>query len=211
VLIDDLINKGTEEPYRMFTSRAEFRILLRQDNADSRLTRIGHKIGLAEDSRLITLDKKEKNIETISNYIKNTSLDPIEINPILEENNSSPIPQKYKMAQILSRPHISLSSLKALPELNEYLSQFNTDEQEAAEILIKYEGYIEKEKEQVDKTKKLEHIVLRPDFNYHDIKSLSNEGREKLTKIKPETIGQATRISGVSPADISILLVHFGR
>jgi tRNA uridine 5-carboxymethylaminomethyl modification enzyme len=211
VLIDDLINKGTDEPYRMFTSRAEFRILLRQDNADSRLTRIGHNIGLAESSRIIALEQKEKNIESINNFIKTTSLDPVDINPILEENNSSPIPQKYKMSQILSRPHITLTSLKLLPEVNQYLAQFKLEEQEAAEILIKYEGYIEKEKEQVDKTKKLEHITLRPDFNYHNIKSLSNEGREKLTKIKPETIGQATRISGVSPADISILLVHFGR
>jgi len=211
VLIDDLINKGTDEPYRMFTSRAEFRILLRQDNADSRLTRIGHNIGLAESSRIIALEQKEKNIELINNFIKTTSLDPVDINPILEENNSSPIPQKYKMSQILSRPHITLTSLKLLPEVNQYLAQFKLEEQEAAEILIKYEGYIEKEKEQVDKTKKLEHITLRPDFNYHNIKSLSNEGREKLTKIKPETIGQATRISGVSPADISILLVHFGR
>lgn len=211
VLIDDLINKGTEEPYRMFTSRAEFRILLRQDNADSRLTRIGHKIGLAESSRIIALDQKEKNIETITKYITSTSLEPFDINPILEHNNSSPISQKHKMVKILSRPQITLNTIKEINAVNEYLSHFNKEEQEAAEILIKYEGYIEKEQEQVDKTKKLEHIVLRPDFNYQDIKSLSNEGREKLTKIKPETIGQATRISGVSPADISILLVHFGR
>jgi tRNA uridine 5-carboxymethylaminomethyl modification enzyme len=211
VLIDDLINKGTDEPYRMFTSRAEFRILLRQDNADSRLTRIGYNIGLADKSRIIALEQKEKNILAISNYITNTSIEPNSINPILENNSSSPITQKYKMIQILTRPQINLEHLMGISSIKESLENYTLEEKEAAEILIKYQGYIEKEKEQVDKTKKLEHIVLRPDFNYHNIKSLSTEGREKLTKIKPETIGQATRISGVSPADISILLVHFGR
>lgn len=211
VLIDDLINKGTDEPYRMFTSRAEFRILLRQDNADSRLTRIGYNIGLADKSRIISLEQKEKNILAISNYITNTSIEPNSINPILENNSSSPITQKYKMIQILTRPQINLEHLMGISSIKESLETYTLEEKEAAEILIKYQGYIEKEKEQVDKTKKLEHIVLRPDFNYHNIKSLSTEGREKLTKIKPETIGQATRISGVSPADISILLVHFGR
>ncbi len=211
VLIDDLINKGTDEPYRMFTSRAEFRILLRQDNADSRLTRIGYNIGLADKSRIMALEQKEKNILAISNYITNTSIEPNSINPILENNSSSPITQKYKMIQILTRPQINLEHLMGISSIKESLKNYTLEEKEAAEILIKYQGYIEKEKEQVDKTKKLEHIVLRPDFNYHNIKSLSTEGREKLTKIKPETIGQATRISGVSPADISILLVHFGR
>lgn len=211
VLIDDLINKGTEEPYRMFTSRAEFRILLRQDNADSRLTPIGHKIGLADVSRLEALEKKEANIKNAKKYLDTTSIEPERINPILTSAESAPIEQKYKLSQLLSRPQIEIEDLLKDPKVNSDLSTFHTDELESASILIKYQGYIEKEKDNAEKINKLEHIRLRPDFDYRSIQALSMEAREKLSKIKPETIGQASRISGVNPSDISILLVHFGR
>lgn len=211
VLIDDLINKGTEEPYRMFTSRAEFRILLRQDNADSRLTPTGYNIGLADSSRMRTLETKEGNIQSIKKYFETTSLDPERANPILHEAGSATIDQKYKLAQLLSRPQIEVEHLLSDETLRKELSAYADEELEAASILIKYSGYIDKEKDNAEKISKLEHIRLRPDFDYRSLTALSSEAREKLTKIKPENIGQASRISGVNPSDISILLVHFGR
>lgn len=211
VLIDDLINKGTEEPYRMFTSRAEFRILLRQDNADSRLTPTGIRIGLADPSRLIALKSKEQNIQKLQKYFYSTSIEPTRANPILESAQSAPIEQKYKLAQLLSRPQIDIINLLSDSHIKQDLEAYSDEEIEAASILIKYQGYIEKEKDNAEKISKLEHIPLRPDFNYKSMTALSSEAREKLSKIKPENIGQASRISGVNPADISILLVHFGR
>jgi tRNA uridine 5-carboxymethylaminomethyl modification enzyme len=211
VLIDDLINKGTEEPYRMFTSRAEFRILLRQDNADSRLTPTGIRIGLADPSRLIALKSKEQNIQKLQKYFYSTSIEPIRANPILESAQSAPIEQKYKLAQLLSRPQIDIINLLSDSHIKQDLEAYSDEEIEAASILIKYQGYIEKEKDNAEKISKLEHIRLRPDFDYKSMTALSSEAREKLSKIKPENIGQASRISGVNPADISILLVHFGR
>ena len=211
VLIDDLINKGTEEPYRMFTSRAEFRILLRQDNADSRLTPTGIRIGLADPSRLIALKSKEQNIQKLQKYFYSTSIEPTRANPILESAQSAPIEQKYKLAQLLSRPQIDIINLLSDSHIKQDLEAYSDEEIEAASILIKYQGYIEKEKDNAEKISKLEHIRLRPDFDYKSMTALSSEAREKLSKIKPENIGQASRISGVNPADISILLVHFGR
>jgi tRNA uridine 5-carboxymethylaminomethyl modification enzyme len=211
VLIDDLINKGTEEPYRMFTSRAEFRILLRQDNADSRLTPTGIRIGLADPSRLIALKSKEQNIQKLQKYFYSTSIEPTRANPILESAQSAPIDQKYKLAQLLSRPQIDIINLLSDSHIKQNLEAYSDEEIEAASILIKYQGYIEKEKDNAEKISKLEHIRLRPDFDYKSMTALSSEAREKLSKIKPENIGQASRISGVNPADISILLVHFGR
>lgn len=211
VLIDDLINKGTEEPYRMFTSRAEFRILLRQDNADSRLTPTGIRIGLADPSRLNALESKELNIQKLKKYFESTSIEPIRANPILESAQSAPIDQKYKLAQLLSRPQIDIINLLSDHNIKKDLEAFTNEEIEAASILIKYQGYIEKERDNAEKISKLEHIRLRPDFDYKSMTALSSEAREKLSKIKPENIGQASRISGVNPADISILLVHFGR
>jgi tRNA uridine 5-carboxymethylaminomethyl modification enzyme len=211
VLIDDLINKGTEEPYRMFTSRAEFRILLRQDNADSRLTPTGIRIGLADPSRLIALESKEQNIQKLKKYFDSTSIEPTRANPILESAQSAPIDQKYKLAQLLSRPQIDIINLLSDHHIKQDLEAYSDEEIDAASILIKYQGYIEKEKDNAEKISKLEHIRLRPDFDYKSMTALSSEAREKLSKIKPENIGQASRISGVNPADISILLVHFGR
>lgn len=211
VLIDDLINKGTDEPYRMFTSRAEFRILLRQDNADSRLTPTGISIGLAAPSRLKALESKQINIKKIHKYFDTTSIEPTRANPILESAQSAPIDQKYKLAQLLSRPQIDIVNLLSDPKIKHDLDAYGEEEIESASILIKYQGYIEKEKDNAQKISKLEHIRLRPDFDYKSMSALSSEAREKLSKIKPENIGQASRISGVNPSDISILLVHFGR
>lgn len=208
VLIDDLINKGTEEPYRMFTSRAEFRILLRQDNADDRLTEKGYQIGLAEPERLEALNNKRNKIAGTLNFIRTKSCEPSLVNPVLEAKDSNPIDQKMKLDKLILRPQIGIDDLKHLYE------ELNTCEQEIldeAEILIKYESYIEKEKQTADKLSKLEHFKLSRDFDYSKLQSLSLESREKLNKIKPENIGQASRISGVSPSDISVLLIHLGR
>jgi tRNA uridine 5-carboxymethylaminomethyl modification enzyme len=208
VLIDDLINKGTEEPYRMFTSRAEFRILLRQDNADSRLTPLGYSIGLASSDRLESLNQKQNKIKSLIHYIKNHSCEPNDVNPLLESKSTNKIDQKIKMDKILLRPQIVLNDFNSIYER---VSQENEEIIEETEILIKYETYIEKEKQMVEKVLKLEHLKLSPDFDYSTLKTLSLESREKLNKIKPENIGQASRISGVSPSDISVLLVHLGR
>ncbi len=208
VLIDDLINKGTEEPYRMFTSRAEFRILLRQDNADERLTELGYQIGLATEERIQTFRNKKDQIDKLMDWVKNKSMDPVDVNPVLETFTTAPISQKVKLDKLILRPQLTIENFKGIA--NE-LSDFETDVLEEVEILIKYEGYIEKEKQMAEKVKRLENYKLNFDFDYSTLKSLSIESREKLNKIKPENIGQASRISGVSPSDISVLLVHLGR
>lgn len=211
VLIDDLVNKGTDEPYRMFTSRAEYRILLRQDNADLRLTQKGYDLGLASKERLLHVQKKEQKVEEIKAYLANQSVDYQLINPILEQLNTPILDQKIKADKLLLRPEIHINTFAHLPEMSSTLLHFEEEELEQAEIQIKYHTYISKEKEQAEKIIRLEHINIRPDFDYHKLKGLSSEAREKLTHIKPITLGQAGRISGVSPADLSILLVYFGR
>lgn len=212
VLIDDLITKGTKEPYRMFTSRAEYRILLRQDNADVRLTELSHKIGLANDYRLELVEKKMKSTDEIVNYLNKSSISPKEVNPYLEEMGSSPIKQKVKLSSILKRPQVSIeSAFSNLSSISKTTSKFEKDVLQQAEIRLKYDGYIKREKEMADKLKKLENIHLKSDFDYHALKSISSEAKEKLSEIKPSNIGQASRISGVSPSDISVLIIHFGR
>jgi len=211
VLIDDLINKGTDEPYRMFTSRAEYRILLRQDNADIRLTEKSNAIGLASHERVVKVKEKIEQTEHIIQGFHKTSITPNEVNPMLEEKGTPGIPQNYKLFQLISRPQLHIQDFKKLPTVATMIEGKSEDAILQAEILMKYEGYIEKEKEMADKMKKLEHIRLNPDYNYQGLSSLSKEAREKLSKLKPASLGQASRISGVSPADISVLLVHFGR
>ena len=213
VLIDDLVNKGTKEPYRMFTSRAEFRILLRQDNADLRLTPKAVELGMANmESRVEMLEQKKTDMKSIEKYFRSTSVSPDSINSYLTEQKSAPLSQKVKLQSVLSRPNINIEGIsQAIPEINSFLASFPVETKEAAEIKLKYEGYIKKEEEMVDKMNRLEKVGLSPSFNYQEITSLSAEAREKLTEIKPLSIGQASRISGVSPSDISVLLVHLGR
>lgn len=215
VLIDDLVTKGTEEPYRMFTSRAEFRTLLRQDNADVRLTPLGYEIGLAGKDRMDAVQDKIAGTENIAKFFRNTSIGPDEINGALSEINSSAIPHKVKMISILSRPEISINWLKdkseAVTELYNQLGDRADEYFNSAEVLLKYEGYIHKEEEMANKLNRFDGIELYDSFDYNSLLSLSTEARQKLTKIKPRTVGQASRISGVSPSDISVLLVHLGR
>jgi tRNA uridine 5-carboxymethylaminomethyl modification enzyme len=214
VLIDDLITKGTKEPYRMFTSRAEFRLLLRQDNADIRLTELSHKIGLADDKRLENVIKKKQQTEDFIKYCENLSVSPSEVNDYLSSKDSAPIKQKYKLAQVISRPFIKLNELtENLSSVSDKVDTDNYGEEiiEQTEIHFKYQGYIKKEKENADKMIKLENIKLNENFEYNKLQSLSSEAKEKLSTIKPQTIGQASRISGVSPSDISVLLVYLGR
>lgn len=212
VLIDDLVTKGTDEPYRMFTSRAEYRILLRQDNADTRLTPLGFKIGLASKDRMDRVEQKLKHVDELVSFIKNESISPDEINELLIEKESSPITQKVKMFGILSRPNIDLSLFKNnIERIEDSFLNYNEEELEQAEILVKYEGYIQKEKELVEKQYRLESLVLHDDFDYSRLTSLGAEAREKLNKVRPKTIGQAARISGITPSDISILMVYLGR
>ena len=214
VLIDDLVTKGVDEPYRMFTSRAEYRILLRQDNADLRLTPIGYEIGLVDEKRYVDFMKKENQIQKLVSYLKNLSIDPYQINSFLEKQESSPISQRTKFSQLLLRPQLSLEKLrKELAFINDYISEKSYSQEviDEVEVLIKYENYIEKEKSLAQKMLDLEDIKLSPDFDYNSLQSLSIEARQKLSKIKPTTIGQASRISGVSPSDISVLLVFLGR
>jgi tRNA uridine 5-carboxymethylaminomethyl modification enzyme len=212
VLIDDLITKGTEEPYRMFTSRAEYRILLRQDNADIRLTPLSYQIGLASKERYEKVKNKIKNVEKIINTFKNESLIPEEINNRLIELGTVPLNQKVKMFNVLSRPQVCIYDILDYASNARFIKEnYDKETIEQAEILMKYEGYIEREKEQVEKLKRLESIPLKPDIDYSTIKSLSSEAVQKLNKIKPRTIGQASRISGVSPSDISILTIYLGR
>jgi tRNA uridine 5-carboxymethylaminomethyl modification enzyme len=213
VLIDDLITKGTEEPYRMFTSRAEYRMLLRQDNADQRLTEVSHSLGLASDERLAACEQKYKQSEGLISFLKSQSILPAEINPILSSKESALIKQSGKADKILSRPNIYMSDLKSCVSVDSYISTNNLSEevQDQAEIQIKYSGYIQKEKNNADKLNRLESVKIPKDFDYKKLKSISAEALEKLNKIKPETISQASRISGVSPNDISVLLVYMGR
>ncbi|HLP20323.1 MAG TPA: tRNA uridine-5-carboxymethylaminomethyl(34) synthesis enzyme MnmG [Chitinophagales bacterium] len=212
VLIDDLINKGTEEPYRMFTSRAEYRILLRQDNADLRLTELGHKIGLADDERYERVKQKKAAIQEIREFLGSYGAEPAEINATLEEAGTAALNQKIKLDKVLMRPQVSMNTLrKGVKALDEFLGKYDRDFIESAEIVMKYDAYIEKEMELVEKMGKLEDIKINPDFDYSQLKSLSIEARQKLAKIKPTSLGQASRISGVSPADVSVLLVRMGR
>lgn len=215
VLIDDLVTKGVDEPYRMFTSRAEYRILLRQDNADDRLTGLSASIGLAKKERLDLLIKKRKLIEGLLEYIKGYSVTPNQINDFLSTAGTSPIRQKMKLVSIAKRPQVYLFELvKEIPELKKIYDDFGKRRDEileAAEIAIKYEGYILRERKMADKIKRLERIKLDENFEYNRLKSISTEARQKLNKVKPRTIGQASRISGVSPSDISVLLIYMGR
>ena len=213
VLIDDLITKGTEEPYRMFTSRAEYRLLLRQDNADIRLTKKGHKLGLAKIERLEQLEKKEIETAALIKFLKIQSIDPKVINPVLEKLGSAVLKQKVKIKAVLSRPHITLTDLLVCEELDRYLKvkKCTIEAIEQAEIEIKYSGYLNKEKESAEKLSRLENIKIAKDFKFDKLHSISTEGREKLTAIQPKTIGQASRISGVSPSDINVLLIYLGR
>ncbi|WP_312321762.1 tRNA uridine-5-carboxymethylaminomethyl(34) synthesis enzyme MnmG [Soonwooa sp.] len=211
VLIDDLITKGTEEPYRMFTSRAEYRLLLRQDNADIRLTEKSYNLGLATQERLDRVKDKITKSQQLEDFLRETSLKPGIINPTLESIESSPVDQAYRAAQILTRPNMTLEKLEEIPAIKDFASQFNDEVREQAEINIKYRGYIEKEKENVSKLNRLENIKIPEDFDFTKISSLSSEAKQKLSKVMPKTIAQAGRISGVSPADINVLLVFLGR
>lgn len=213
VLIDDLITKGTEEPYRMFTSRAEYRTLLRQDNADFRLTPLSYNLGLATEERLKRMEYKLKESENFVQFFKETSLKTEEANPILEVKGSSLMTQPDKMFKVFSRPQIDLEDILKFDKVQEYIKEHDLDEEviEQAEIQVKYSGYIEKEKNNADKLNRLEDVKIPENFDYDKIVSISIESREKLKKIKPVTISQASRISGVTPTDISILLVHMGR
>jgi tRNA uridine 5-carboxymethylaminomethyl modification enzyme len=212
VLIDDLINKGTDEPYRMFTSRAEYRTLLRQDNADLRLTEKSYRIGLASQERMEKVRNKKEEIAQIVEILKQTKFTVDEINPFLYELKSSPVSQKIKASQVLLRPGINLDDmLHAMPSLQTQMSPFSKEALEQAEIQIKYEVYLHKEEEMVAKMSGLENQVIPDSFNYENISSLSNEARQKFKKIRPQTLGQASRISGVNPSDVQILMVFMGR
>ena len=213
VLIDDLITKGTDEPYRMFTSRAEFRMLLRQDNADLRLTELSHKIGLASSDRLALVNRKKKQTQSFIDFLTNLSVVPEEVNPILSEKNSALIPQSMKLRKIYARPNITSEDILKLSKVSSYVRENSLSEDiiEQVEIQVKYSGYIEKEKLNAEKLKNLENISIPSKFNYNKLKSLSSEARAKLEEIRPKTLSQASRISGVSPSDISSMLVHMGR
>lgn len=213
VLIDDLITKGTKEPYRMFTSRAEYRTLLRQDNADFRLTAKSFDLGLASKERMETMEKKQKQSEEFISFFKNTSVGPEVLNPILESKNSATVKQKDKLYKPFSRPNITMEDMRKIKEVDDYITKHNLDNEvvEQTEIQVKYSGYINKEKNNADKLNRLEGIKIPENFDYSKLKSLSYEAVEKLKKVKPVTVSQASRISGVSPNDISVLLVYMGR
>lgn len=214
VLIDDLITKGTEEPYRMFTSRAEHRILLRQDNADTRLTPIGHALGLASDDRLRKVHEKQSMVSSIREKLEKLSISEKEINPYLETISSSPVRQMLKAITIIPRPNVNLQDMMAQVEsVRSAIHDVSEDEEviKQVEILVKYEGYIAKESDVAEKLTRFEGLKLKPDFNYNALESLSAEARQKLSQIRPDSIGQASRISGVSPSDISVLLIHLGK
>ncbi len=212
VLIDDLITKGTDEPYRMFTSRAEFRLLIRNDNADLRLTPFSYSIGLAKENRLQRVKEKERATDDIIRYFRENSVSPEEVNTLLLKNETAAITEKTKLSKIVLRPQITLNDLKTLtPTLDQFLSSFDEEFREQAEIQMKYEGYLEKEKELVEKMSRLEDVIISENFDYSKLASISLEAREKLKRVKPRTLGQASRISGVSPSDVSILMVYMGR
>jgi len=212
VLIDDLISKGTEEPYRMFTSRAEFRTLLRQDNADLRLTELSYRMGLASQERMNEVLNKKNAVEKIKSILAETTLDPEETKDYLLSRNSTTLTQKQKAIQLLLRPDVDLPSLiLALPRLQQEFSSASTEILEQAEIQIKYDTYIQKEKELVERMSQLEDLIIPDSFNYDRLSALSTEALQKFKRIKPRTLGQASRISGVNPSDIQILMVYMGR
>jgi len=212
VLIDDLINKGTDEPYRMFTSRAEFRTLMRQDNADIRLTEISYNMGLAKEERVLLVRQKVAQVNKIKDILSKTTVEPEEINEFLEKKDTSTIKERQKVQKILLRPDIALNDLMlAIPSVQENLKGFKMEELEQAEIQVKYDTYIEKEKEMVQRMSAMEDLKIPESFNFEKLQALSTEARQKLTKIRPHTLGQASRISGVNPSDIQILLVYMGR
>ncbi|CAM4104856.1 tRNA uridine-5-carboxymethylaminomethyl(34) synthesis enzyme MnmG [Zobellia nedashkovskayae] len=213
VLIDDLITKGTEEPYRMFTSRAEYRTLLRQDNADLRLTPKGYEIGLAKKERLIRMEEKELKSDSFVNFFRETSVKPEEVNPILDSVDSALVKQSDKMFKVFSRPKVTMNHMLQLEAVSGFVEENNLDREvlEQTEIQVKYSGYIAKEKNNADKLLRLENVKIPANFDYSNLKSLSYEAREKLNAIRPVTIAQAARVSGVNPSDISVLLVYLGR
>jgi tRNA uridine 5-carboxymethylaminomethyl modification enzyme len=215
VLIDDLITKGTEEPYRMFTSRAEFRILLRQDNADLRLTPLAHKIGMQDDLALNRVLAKQKGVHDFLTDLKNIGVTPEEANPVLERLDSSLLNQQIKFTNVLSRPQVQMEHLVEMSDkiktLVDDYSNIHVDIPQQTEILVKYEGYIAREHEMALKINRMDELKIPSDVNFHQLSSLSIEARQKLTAIQPTTIGQASRISGISPSDISVLLIYLGR
>ena len=213
VLIDDLILKGAEEPYRMFTSRAEYRTLLRQDNADERLTPRAHSIGLVDDDRLKKLELKNQQRKRLVSFLKKTSYNLKIANVVLESKGSDTVKQTDKFAKLLSRPAITRKELNSFPEIKSYIAQEDITDAvfEQAEVEIKYAGYIEKERRNADKLKRLENIKIPKDFDFEILASLSFEAKEKLIKLRPSTLAQASRISGINPSDISVLLVSMGR
>lgn len=212
VLIDDLVNKGTQEPYRMFTSRAEYRILLRQDNADLRLTEEGHKLGLASDERMKTLLDKKSDINSLLQELRKVKVEPDIVNEDLSAFNTATIREKVPVVNLIRRPHIGMAEIKVIDKtLKNLIDQYSQEVQEQVEIFLKYETYIDREEKLAKKIEGLESYRIRPDFDYDRVKALSSEAREKLRKIKPETIGQASRISGVSPSDISVLTIYLGK
>ena len=214
VLIDDLVTKGVDEPYRMFTSRAEYRILLRQDNADLRLTPIGYKVGLADERRYARTMRKKELVESLIAFVRQYSVSPQEIADYLKSVESTPLTQGKKLYDVILRNKVTIEGLiDNISALRDFIERQECTHEviEEAEIQIKYHGYIERERHIADKMTRLENIRIRPDFNYNELKSLSIESRQKLTRIRPSTIGQASRIPGVSPSDINVLLVYFGR
>jgi tRNA uridine 5-carboxymethylaminomethyl modification enzyme len=213
VLIDDLITKGTDEPYRMFTSRAEYRTLLRQDNADIRLTPKGYDLGIASEKRLKRMEEKLSKAEAFVGFFRTQSVKPAEANPVLESKNSAPIRQSDKMFKVFSRPNIGIEDVRKFAAVDAYINDHELDREviEQAEIQVKYSGYIAKEKNNADKLTRLEYVKIPAGYDYSQIKSMSYEAREKLKKVQPSTVAQASRISGVSPNDISVLLVYMGR
>jgi tRNA uridine 5-carboxymethylaminomethyl modification enzyme len=212
VLIDDLISKGTQEPYRMFTSRAEFRTLLRQDNADLRLTEMSYRMGLASQQRMDKVLQKRKDVESIKDVLKATALEPFEVNDYFQSINSATITEKQRLEKIVLRPNVGLNDLiQHIPKVKEVLGAFSPEGIEQAEIQTKYQVYIDKEKELVDRMRQLEDLEIPERFDYQRIVALGAEAREKLIRVKPRTLGQASRISGINPADVQILMVYMGR
>lgn len=212
VLIDDLISKGTQEPYRMFTSRAEFRTLLRQDNADLRLTELSYRLGLASEERMQGVLKKRAEVDAVKSYMSATQLEPAEINPLFEELGSAPITEKQKLEKIILRPNVQLEAIRAaVPRIESDLENYHAESREQAEIQVKYQVYIDKERELVSRMSQMETLAIPEQFDYHRIQSLGIEAREKLSKVRPQTLGQASRISGINPSDIQILMVFMGR
>jgi tRNA uridine 5-carboxymethylaminomethyl modification enzyme len=212
VLIDDLVTKGTEEPYRMFTSRAEYRILLRQDNADERLTPLSHELGLASNERMAALESKLAGVHTLRKDLKKLSVTPSEAQPVLDAVHSSPLKHAVRAQDILSRPHVTLEALhEGIDAVRALTTPHPVEVLEQVEIQVKYEGYIAKEQDMADRLGKLDHLVIPEDLDFTRLTSLSYEGRQKLTDRRPRTLGEASRISGVSPSDLSVLMVYLGR